>query len=121
MNHIDDTTTVDDTTEAWENGALGRDPEFAQPLDEATWAKERADIDESLGLKAISIRLEKDLIDDFRKIAKLNGMGYQPLMRQALKRFADCEKKRILTEAYNARVAEEREAPPPEDVPRKAA
>jgi len=96
---------IDDTIEAWESGALGREAAFAQALEAETWAAERAALDEGLGLKAISIRLEKELIEDFKMIAGLNGMGYQPLMRQALKRFAESEKKRILTEAYNAKVA----------------
>ncbi len=38
-------------------------------------------------------------------IAEINGIGYQPLIRQVLKRFADAEKKRILRE----RAAEFRE------------
>lgn len=104
---------IDDTVEAWESGELGRDPQFAERLDSAQWAKERAEIDEGLGLKAISIRLEKDLIEDYKMIAKLHGIGYQPLMRQALKRFAEHEKKRILTEAYNAKVAAEKEQTTP--------
>jgi len=49
-------------------------------------------------LQPISIRLEKSLIEDFKFIAILNRIGYQPLIRQVLKRFADCEKKRILRE-----------------------
>lgn len=32
-------------------------------------------------------------------IAQLNGIGYQPLMRQVLARFADCEKKKIFWQA----------------------
>jgi hypothetical protein len=38
-------------------------------------------------------------------IAEINGIGYQPLIRQVLKRFAYSEKKRILRE----RAAEFRE------------
>jgi hypothetical protein len=55
-------------------------------------------IDEALALQLISIRLQKSLIEDFKFIATLNGIGYQPLMRQILKRFVDSEKKRILRE-----------------------
>jgi hypothetical protein len=40
--------------------------------------------------------LERQLIDSFKAIATIYGMGYQPLMRQALKRFAECEMKRIV-------------------------
>lgn len=106
---------IEDTIEAWETGALGREAEFAQPLDAETWEKERTELDDGLGLKAISIRLEKELIDDFKMIAKINGMGYQPLMRQALKRFAECEKKRILTEMYNAKIAADAGLPAPNE------
>ncbi len=53
-------------------------------------------IQDSLGLQPISIRLEKTLIENFKAIATLEGIGYQTLMRQALRRFADCEMKRIL-------------------------
>ena len=95
---------IEDTTEAWESGKLGRDAEHAQRLPDDEWKKERAELDEALGLKAISIRLEKELIEDFKMIAKINGMGYQPLMRQALKRFAECEKKRIITDLYNEKI-----------------
>lgn len=82
------------TIEAWENRELGADADFievAEDVDQST-------IDEALELQAISIRLQKSLIEDFKMIAKLNGIGYQPLMRQALTRFADGEKKRIIRE-----------------------
>ncbi|MCK3671218.1 hypothetical protein [Photorhabdus noenieputensis] len=34
-------------------------------------------------------------------IADLNGLGYQPLIRQVLNRFADSEKKRVLAEVHS--------------------
>jgi hypothetical protein len=80
--------------EAWERGQLGRDEAFVK---RAEGDIENV-VDEALELQLISIRLQKSLIDDFKYIATLNGIGYQPLMRQVLKRFADCEKKRILKE-----------------------
>ena len=82
--------------EAWENGQLGRNEEHVK-REEPNSELEGA-IDESLGLQLISVRLQKSLIEDLKMIATLNGIGYQPLMRQVLKRFADCEKKRILRE-----------------------
>lgn len=89
------TPSIPDTEEAWSSGELGKDEEFAAiaPDDGID-----AIINEHLELQPISIRLEKSLIEDFKIIAKLHGLGYQPLMRQTLKRFADCEKKRILRE-----------------------
>jgi len=82
------------TDEAWESRALGSDPNYAS----LAVGVDNAGIDAALELQPISIRLQKSLIDDFKLIAQLNGMGYQPLMRQVLTRFADCEKKRILRE-----------------------
>lgn len=89
------TPMIPDTEDAWLSGELGRDEQYvaAAPDDmEAT-------INEQLELQPISIRLEKSLIEDFKLIAEMHGLGYQPLMRQSLRRFADCEKKRILREA----------------------
>lgn len=48
-------------------------------------------IDDSLGLKMISIRLEKQLLDEFKLIAEFHGMGYQPLMREVLGNWARAE------------------------------
>jgi predicted DNA binding CopG/RHH family protein len=55
-------------------------------MDEATPADQEtsARIDEALGLKMISLRVEMRLIDDFKLIAKTKGIGYQPLMRRVL-------------------------------------
>ncbi len=89
------TKSIPDTAEAWEDGTLGRDAEFAAVAPD----DDEALINESVGLRPISIRLEKSLIDDFKALGALNGLGYQTLMRQVLKRFADCEKKRVLAEA----------------------
>ncbi|MBK9160991.1 MAG: hypothetical protein IPM27_05435 [Nitrosomonadales bacterium] len=86
---------IPDTEEAWLSGELGTDEEFvALAPDDA-----ESIINEQLDLQPISIRLEKSLIEDFKLIAAMHGLGYQPLMRQSLRRFADCEKKRILREA----------------------
>ncbi len=87
--------TIQGTEEAWEQRELGADADFVVVAEDV----DQAAIDEALELQAISIRLQKSLIDDFKMIARLNGVGYQPLMRQVLKRFADCEKKAILRQA----------------------
>ena len=50
-------------------------------------------------MKMISIRLPADLIQAFKDISEFRGISaYQPLMRDALKRFAESEMKIILTE-----------------------
>lgn len=85
---------IEDTEEAWLSGELGNDAAFAAPAE----GDVESIINDHLDLQPISIRLEKSLIEDFKLIAAMHGLGYQPLMRQTLKRFADCEKKRILRE-----------------------
>jgi uncharacterized protein (DUF4415 family) len=85
---------IEGTPEAWEDGSLGREEEYvrvSRNVDEAA-------LNDAAGLQPISIRLQKSLIEDFKMIADINGIGYQPLIRQVLKRFADAEKKRILRE-----------------------
>jgi vacuolar-type H+-ATPase subunit C/Vma6 len=84
------------TDEAWENGDLGNDDEFVGQLSDHDALAEIELINDSLGLQPISIRLENSLIDDFKAIATIHGLGYQTLMRQALKRFAECEKKQLV-------------------------
>jgi hypothetical protein len=85
---------IQDSDEVWDSGQLGRAAEHAQP---APADAEKA-IDASLGLQLISIRLQKSLIEDLKAVATVNGIGYQPLMRQILKRFVDGEKRRISRE-----------------------
>jgi uncharacterized protein (DUF4415 family) len=83
---------IEDTAENWENGALGTDEQFVKIADPSVSQA----VDEALGLQAISIRLNKDLIDTFKRLAAYHGIGYQPLMRDALRRFAEAEMKQIV-------------------------
>lgn len=85
---------INGTDDAWDSRALGADANFVQVAEDA----DEESIDRALELQPISIRLQKSLIEDFKLIGRMAGIGYQPLMRQALMRFADCEKKRILRE-----------------------
>lgn len=92
--------------DAWDDRSLGADAAFVKKADDDIEAM----IDESAGLQLISIRLNKSLIEDFKAIAALNnGIGYQTLMRQILKRFVDCEKKRLLNELVATKKAEQKE------------
>lgn len=92
---------MEGTPDAWEDGQLGRDEAHAQA---APKDMERQ-IDEGLGLQMISIRLQKELIEDYKKIAEFHGVGYQPLMRDALKRFAEAEFKKIAIEYANLKAS----------------
>lgn len=84
---------IEGTVEAWEGEQLGADEAHAKVADDHAH-----EIDAALGLQPISIRLQKSLLDDLKAIASLNGIGYQPLVRQVLTRFADSEKRRLLKE-----------------------
>ncbi len=80
-------TPTDFHTESakWDSGELGRDEAHVQvaPKFSAT--------DDALGLRMIPIRLPKELIENFKLIGTMHGMGYQSLMRTTLQRFADGE------------------------------
>jgi predicted DNA binding CopG/RHH family protein len=41
-------------------------------------------MDDALGLEKVTIRLQKELVEEFKMIAKEEGLGYQPLIRQVL-------------------------------------
>ena len=84
---------IPSTADAWEERQLGAEAQFAKPVEDAAMESR---LDEALGLKMISIRIPERLIEDFKIIAAANGgMGYQTLMKQCLKRFADSELKRM--------------------------
>jgi predicted DNA binding CopG/RHH family protein len=91
---------IEGTEDAWEQRELGATEDFVEAVELS--AEDQQAIDAALELQPISIRLPKSLIEDFKAIASLSGLGYQPLMRQVLTRFADCEKKRILREVATA-------------------
>lgn len=82
------------TVEAWESGELGENLESVKVVSrDITQA-----IQDAAGMQLISIRLPKSVIEDFKVIAQIEGIGYQPLMREALTRFAECESKRVMRE-----------------------
>ncbi|MCG9026738.1 BrnA antitoxin family protein [Laribacter hongkongensis] len=79
----------DKKSEAWDKRDLGADRDHAIPASPEVSTQ----IDDALELQAISIRLPKSLIEDLKALAHLNGTRYQPLIREVLIRFAECEKK----------------------------
>lgn len=70
--------------ERWDNRELGASEEHMRVLSE----EEERDIDDGLGLQHISLRLNKSLIEQLKALAKLEGIGYQPLIRQVLTRYS---------------------------------
>jgi bifunctional N-acetylglucosamine-1-phosphate-uridyltransferase/glucosamine-1-phosphate-acetyltransferase GlmU-like protein len=76
-----------------------------------------------LGLQMISIRLSKSTIDTYKALAKMHGVGYQPMMRDVLERWVVGEMKQMLVAGHEkTRVKEKVETElPPENPLRKAA
>lgn len=75
----------------WDDGELG------QSLENAVVAHmESEEIDDSLGLQLVSIRLQKKLISTLKLIAGHHGIGYQPMIRDLLNRFAASEMQQVL-------------------------
>ena len=100
------TAKIKDTVEAWEDRQLGADEGFVGIADES---HESALVD-ALEMQAISIRLPKELIKQYKLIAGFHGVGYQPLMRDILHRFV----KEALKEILEQQVKIEESKPPRE-------
>ncbi|WP_369063305.1 hypothetical protein [Burkholderia gladioli] len=97
---------IESTPEAWDTGLLGADADHAQRV-----APELdRQIEEALGRQMISIRLDRSLIESFKTLAEFHGVGYQPLMRDALQRFADAEMKAIVTGMVKSQKKQEEKA-----------
>lgn len=88
------TKKIKDIPESWESGELGRDEQFVGVADES---HENA-LQTALEMQAISIRLPKDMIRQYKMIAEFHGVGYQPLMRDVLYRFVPSALKEIVDE-----------------------
>ena len=89
---------IPDKVKLWEDGTLGRSDAHVRV---ASSDIERQ-VDEALGLQAISIRLPKATIEVYKNLAKMHGVGYQPLMRDAICRWAESELKMLLAGAVES-------------------
>lgn len=74
-------------TDLWETRALGCDENFVEraPVDL------KKEIDSALGMQMVSMRLQSQLVEALKVIADYRGIGYQPLIRDVLGRFAKSE------------------------------
>lgn len=78
----------------WDNREYGADERYVKVAP----VEEEEELDRAIGMKAISIRLPVKLIDSLKLIAEVEGVGYQPLIRDVLDRFAGHEVSRIASE-----------------------
>lgn len=98
--------------ENWEERNLGADENFVG-IDEDF----NISFDDAHDLQLISIRLSKSLIENYKFLANLNGLGYQPLMREVLKRWADCENKKLARDlAEESSSKDKNEDAPPDGI-----
>lgn len=80
----------------WESCALGMNPDHAKAVSpEEVAAIERA---AGISMQLISMRMPTDLLHVLKEIAKYRGIGYQPMIRDLLDRWAVGEIKTILNE-----------------------
>jgi hypothetical protein len=70
-----------DDGDAWEGSAIGPTERVAADIDKG--------IDDALGLMPITLRLQKSLVEDLKRIAAKNGLGYQPFVRQLLTQYVN--------------------------------
>lgn len=100
---------IEGSIENWENGELGLDARYARRAS----AEETAAIEKAAGMQLISIRLQRDLIGVLKEIAAYHGIGYQPMVRDLLHRFAVSEIKQILSKRLQETERKESEAGDP--------
>lgn len=101
----------------WEDMDADLEKNTVAATDEQT-----AQIDNALGLQLISIRLQHDLITKLKMIAEHHQVGYQPLIRDLLNRFAASEIRCIAiamsekTKQFEASAKEEKTPAPMEPI-----
>ncbi len=83
------------SSDDWDARKLGGDEQYVK---RAPKSHEEA-LENALELHMISVRLQRQLIDDLKFISTAHGIGYQPLIRDILTRFVTHEKKSIIREA----------------------
>lgn len=103
---------ITSSDEAWDDRKLGADEKFVGVADDSFTQQ----ILESTGTQLISIRMQKSLLEDFKLISSLNGLGYQTLMKQILQRFVDCEKKKIFRELVSEKIGMKMNQTTPDDI-----
>jgi hypothetical protein len=90
-----DNPMIDETLNAqWETGSLGNSLVHAKRAP----AEVEAQVEAAAGMKLVTIRLPVPMIDALKAIAQHHGIGYQPMVRDLLGRFASSEIQNILQE-----------------------
>ena len=77
------TKKISKKVDKWESRELGASSDHVRVVS----SEIEKEIDDALELQPVSIRLQKKLIADLKLLARKEGIGYQPLIRQTLTRF----------------------------------
>ncbi len=78
-----DIEKFDEGAELWDSRKLGASEAHAKPVSDE---QDKA-LDEAMGLHLLSFRIQKPIIEQLKQLAKLESIGYQPLMRQILTKY----------------------------------
>lgn len=97
---------TDQDISVWERGDLGASEEHVR----VSSTDQELVLDDALGMQHISIRLQKKLIADLKRVAGHHGIGYQPMVRDLLNRFVQAELKVILQEELRNLELQEQES-----------
>lgn len=95
--------------EKWDVGTYGSSDEHVKVT--AVSAELEAQFDKSSAMTLISIRLQDDLINELKEIASIHKIGYQPMIRQLLRRFVVAERKILATRNEAMQIQVETEHP----------
>lgn len=74
---------IESTEESWDDRILGQSEKHVV----VAGNEHLAALDDALGMQSISIRLPRQMIEQYKLIAHFHGVGYQPLMRDVMARF----------------------------------
>ncbi|MFA5662415.1 hypothetical protein [Castellaniella sp.] len=85
---------IQGSEEAWDDRTLGASEEHAELAPKEL----QQQVEEALAMQMISIRLPKQVVTLFKALAEIQGVGYQPMMREALTRFAEGEARHLVME-----------------------
>lgn len=88
---IDEVKKIEADAELWESGKLGRSVKHARVVSEE---QDKA-LMNALGLTLLSFKIEKSLARKLKGLAKLDGIGYEPLARQILTHYVRRNERRL--------------------------
>ena len=100
--HIRD--SVFDNSDQWNSRELGAEESFVKKSGMPKKLKAKLNERSNQKMQLISMRLPISLIENLKEIGEQEGLGYQPLAREVLQRFAEAENRKQI----NKLIAERR-------------